>query len=162
MAATYEPISTNTLTTSTASVTFSSIPNTYTDLILIINAASSSAASCRLRFNSDTGTNYSDTRLYGDGTSATSDRLTTRDHINCGDLSVTTITSNQIINIMNYTNTSTYKTVLTRSNIASSYVFLNTSMWRATPAAITSITIFPASGNLVSGSTFTLYGIKAA
>ena len=159
---TYTPIATNTLSSATASVTFSSISGAYTDLVLVINAASSSAASCRIRFNGDTATNYSDTRLYGDGTSATSDRLTTRDHINCGDLSLTTITSNQVINIQNYANATTYKTVLTRSNIPGSYVFANVSMWRATPAAITSIVIFPASGNLVSGSTFSLYGIAAA
>jgi len=159
---TYVALATNTLSSATASVTFSSISGAYTDLVLVINAANSVDASCRLRFNGDTATNYSDTRLYGDGTSATSDRLTTRDHINCGDFSATTISSNQIINIMNYSNTTTYKTVLTRSNKPSNYAFTNVSLWRATPAAITSIVIFPASGNLVSGSTFSLYGIAAA
>jgi len=161
MAATYEPIATNTLGTATASVTFSTISGAYTDLILIINGASSSAASCRIRFNADAGSNYSDTRLYGDGSSVTSSRLTSRDHINCGDFSVTSINSNQIINIQNYSNATTYKTVLTRSNIPASYVFANASMWRST-SAITSVTIFPSSGNLVANSTFTLYGIAAA
>ena len=158
---TYVAIAEQTLGTAAASVTFSSISGAYTDLVLIINAASSSAASCRLRFNGDTATNYSDTRLYGDGTSATSDILTSRDHINCGDFSTTSINSNQVISIQNYSNATTYKTVLTRSNIPASYVFANVSTWRST-SAITSIVVFPASGNLVTGSTFTLYGIAAA
>jgi len=155
---TYVALDTQTLTSTAASVTFSTISGSYTDLVLVINAASSSAASCRLRFNGDTATNYSDTRLYGNGTSATSDRLTSRDHINCGDFSTTTIASNQIISIQNYSNATTYKTVLTRSNIPASYVFANVSMWRST-SAITSIVVFPSAGNLVAGSTFTLYGI---
>jgi hypothetical protein len=158
---TYEPIETQTLDSAAASVTFSSISGSYTDLVLVINAASSSAASCRIRFNADTGSNYSDTRLYGDGSSVTSDRLTSRDHINCGDFSTTSINSNQVISIQNYSNATTYKTVLTRSNIPASYVFANVSTWRST-SAITSIVVFPASGNLVTGSTFTLYGIAAA
>jgi hypothetical protein len=158
---TYVAIAEQTLGSAAASVTFSSISGAYTDLVLIINAASSSAASCRLRFNGDTATNYSDTRLYGDGTSATSDILTSRDHINCGDFSTTSINSNQVISIQNYSNATTYKTVLTRSNIPASYVFANVSMWRST-SAITSIVVFPAAGNLVTGSTFSLYGIAAA
>jgi len=158
---TYVALATNTLSSATASVTFSSISGAYTDLVLVINAANSVDASCRLRFNGDTATNYSDTRLYGDGTSATSDRLTGLTHIDCGDFSTTSINSNQVISIQNYSNATTYKTVLTRANVPASYVFANVSMWRST-SAITSIVISPASGNLVSGSTFQLFGIAAA
>jgi hypothetical protein len=75
----------------------------------------------------------------------------------------TNIYSNAIINIQNYSNTTTYKTALLRSNLATGTypgVDAFVGLWRST-SAITSITILPASNNLLSGSTFTLYGIKA-
>jgi hypothetical protein len=159
---TYEPIATISVVGSvTASVTFSTISGAYTDLVLAVNAAVTSGASCRLRFNGDSSTNYSDTRLLGNGTAASSDRLTTRNHINCGDLSTTVGNSNQIINIQNYSNATTYKTVLTRANVPASNVSANVSMWRST-SAITSIEVLSSAGNLVAGSTFTIYGIASA
>ena len=68
----YKPIATQTVSgSSTSSVTFSSISGSYTDLILIINGATSDSATnnFRVRFNSDSATNYSATRLLGDGSS---------------------------------------------------------------------------------------------
>ena len=75
MANTYTLISSNTLTSSAASVTFSSIPATYTDLVLRISARSdrvSTTDRLRLTFNSDTATNYSNITLVGDGAAASS------------------------------------------------------------------------------------------
>ena len=61
---TYEPIATNTLGSAASSVTFSSIPSTYTDLIVVMNYANSTGlADVFFRFNGDTGSNYSDTIL---------------------------------------------------------------------------------------------------
>jgi len=63
---------------------------------------------------------------------------------------------------MNYTNTTTYKTVISRGN-SDTYVLAYASLWRATPQAITTITMGnEAAVNFVVGSTFTLYGILAA
>ena len=77
MPATYQPIETQTVSgTSTSTVTFSSIPQTYTDLVLVSAITQSADVSNYLRFNSDTGTNYSRTRLVGTGSSATSVRGT--------------------------------------------------------------------------------------
>ena len=71
MAVTYTPITSNTLTSATASVTFSSISGTYTDLVLVVSAQSASTnVDLAMRFNSDSGTNYSNTRLYGTGSAA--------------------------------------------------------------------------------------------
>jgi hypothetical protein len=112
-------------------------------------------------FNGDTGSNYSITFLQGDGSSAISGRAsnqTTMDTAympNYSDLGVLTY------NINNYSNTTTYKTLLSRSNQAGSGVFAYVGLWRST-AAINSITIYGGTNNIVSGSTFTLYGIKAA
>ena len=73
---TYTPIATNTLGSAQASVTFSSISGSYTDLVLIINAGTSDASEqdCLIRVNGDTGSNYSATYMYGTGSSAASGR----------------------------------------------------------------------------------------
>jgi len=163
MAATYEPIATQTLGSATGSVTFSSIPSTYTDLILIFNGgADGSGINICARFNSDTGTNYSTTRLMGNGTTATSDRVTSGSMIYGTVLSNATLNSNAIFQINNYSNTTTYKTCLIRTNATEVRLSATVSLWRNT-AAISTIVLSPEfTGNFTSGSTFTLYGIKAA
>lgn len=166
MALTYEPIATTTLTGTATDVTFSTIPNTYTDLILICNAATTVAnKDLALQFNGDTTTNYSRTVLYGDGSSAGSTRTTSAAQIFIDYYGWTTTTLGTQINIthiMNYANTTTYKTVLSRSNTSSSGVDANVGLWRKTPEAITSIKILAlTSGTFASGSTFTLYGIRS-
>ena len=169
MAITYEPIATTTLSTATASVTFSSISGGYTDLVLVTNVAVTvNDNAVRLQFNNDTTTNYSTTTLYGDGSSAASNRAS----------NVTSIYSsfyvdpngnlehNTISQIMNYSNSTTYKTVISRANRATANNFPGAEtvvgLWRST-SAITEIDILTASGgDFKTGSTFTLYGIKSA
>ena len=161
MPATYEPISTQTLGTATATVTFSSIPATYTDLVLVFNGTAASTQNMELRFNGDTATNYSATRLLGDGGVAVSDRSSTSDVMLVGNL-YTSQTAN-ILQIMNYANTTTFKTVLCRSNNDSAQVSARVGLWRKTPEAITTILLRPSGGaNFSTGGVFTLYGIKAA
>jgi hypothetical protein len=176
MAKTYEPISTNTLGTATATVTFSSIPQTYTDLVLVISSATThtSATFPYMRFNSDSGTNYSYTELTGTGSVTGSTRGTNQSLAwlapEYGSISTTVGENTSIANIMNYSNATTYKTFLNRIGRASSaldYQGVETTvgLWRNT-ASITSILIANRrSGvdyNFAAGSTFTLYGIKAA
>ena len=174
---TYTPIATQTLGSSAASVTFSSIPGTYTDLMLISFAqgqASGGDNRLVLQFNGDTATNYSSTYLIGNGTTASSPRDTNRGQVD----NVTQIADSGsssfspfIHQMMNYANTTTYKTILQRGNDAgdttSAYrqVGASVSLWRST-SAITSIVIKGLGGNSATGfstgSTFTLYGISAA
>jgi len=157
-------IQTVTLGSSQASVTLGSggtIPQTYTDLVLVVNASTTSGnQNMRLNFNSDTYNNYSDTELSGNGSSATSVRDTSVAFMPIDNVSYAQANFNnvKIINIMNYTNTTTYKTVLIRSNNAATGVDAAVGLWRATPQAITSITV-GSSGTFAVGSTFTLYGI---
>ena len=77
---TYTPIATTDVTSSVADVTFSSISGSYTDLVLIISPISTatSGVDIAFQFNSDTGSNYSLTGLYGNGSSATSYRKSSR------------------------------------------------------------------------------------
>ena len=162
---TYEPIATTTLGSNQASVTFSSISGSYTDLILIINTKGTSANSYpRFQFNSDTSSVYSRTALSGTGCAAQSGRDTNINAIvpefNTANQS-SEFNFNFICHIMNYSNTSTYKTVLSRSNNANNGVDAIVSLWRST-SAINSIYIALDTGSYVTGSTFTLYGITAA
>ena len=159
MAITYEPIATTTLSSAQSSVTFSSIPGTYTDLILIANVVASSLTYISGRVNGDTAGNYSSTYIDGSGTSASSGRTTNATSYGSARTNPDSVT---IIQYMNYSNTTTYKSILERISTAGSGVNAWAATWRNT-AAITSITLFTDSANnWSSGSTFTLYGIKAA
>ena len=163
---TYTPIATTTLGSAASSVTFSSISGTYTDLILIMNTKNvTSTGYPRIQFNGDTSTNYSRTALSGDGSSAQSGRnaniaFCTASYNAASDTS--NFNFNSICHIMNYSNTTTYKTVLFRSNNAGTGTDAVVNLWRKTPEAINSIYIFLDAGQYATGSTFTLYGIAAA
>jgi hypothetical protein len=162
---TYEPIQTYTLASAAASQAFTSIPATYTDLVLVMNLKGSTTNLYpTLRLNSDTATNYSQTGLYGTGTVAGSQRTSGSNYMyitsNCV-MSNTEFNFNSIVQFQNYANSTTYKTVLSRANAANE-VDTNCGLWRNT-AAITRIDVHClGSGNFAVGSTFTLYGIAAA
>jgi hypothetical protein len=160
MASTYEKIATNTLGSTTTTVTFSSIAGTYTDLVLVIAGTSIGADyTITLRFNSDTGSNYSATFLQGNGTAASSTRDTTQTSMNAG--SITTVQSNSIISIQNYSNTTTYKTVFGRANASGARMRNYAGLWRNT-AAINSVAVTTNGTDFATGCTFTLYGILKA
>jgi hypothetical protein len=168
MPKTYEPIATTTGTGSSTSITFSSIPSTYTDLVLVCSVIVPSSSSIAIQFNSDTGNNYSYTVLDSDGATASSNRQTNVNVINLAgwssNLGSTTSPSPIICHINNYSNNTTFKTGLVRSTAygtSSSCVDAFVGTWRNT-ATITSVRVFSSSANLATSSTFTLYGIKAA
>jgi hypothetical protein len=155
MPKTYTPIATTTTSGSQSVITFSSIPAAFTDLFLVINAGTN--AGYTIRFNSDSGNNYSWTRIYGDGSAAVSDRGSNANNISSG---WGGSTNNLFtVNIMNYANTTTNKTALMRIS-DNSYTVALVGLWRNT-AAVNTISI-TGGANYVPGSTFTLYGILAA
>jgi hypothetical protein len=172
--ATYSLIASNTLGSATATVTFSSIPGTFTDLVLVVTAATTHTLSTfpYVQFNGDTATNYSVTELYGTGSAAGSARDTSTSAGWIGfDISISNTVGDHITisNIMDYSNSTTYKTWLSRANRASSALDYQgtdavVGLWRST-AAITSITVKNRRGgvdyNFASGSNFKLYGIQA-
>ena len=155
-----------TLTSNASDVTFSSIPSGYTDLVVVVMGASTTAGSStnglRWQINGDTGSNYSETQIYGDGSTATSTRGTNATDIGAGLLMQTSAGyfATNIISFMNYSNTTTYKTMLTRNGGASVSTAANIALWRST-SAITSIKFYRLTDQLKSGSTFSLYGIAA-
>ena len=162
--ATYTPLATTTLGSSSASVTFSSIPGSYTDLVIAMSLSSTANDSdySYIRYNGDTGSNYSNTIMSGNGTSALSDRFSNRTDFNIDyTANLTTQIANRIVQIQNYSNTTTYKTALVRANRAGAGTDLMCGLWRST-AAITTILITHSVNQFATGSSFTLYGIKAA
>jgi hypothetical protein len=159
MPSTYEPIATQTLGSAAATVTFSSISGAYTDLVLVVAATSTTGnPNIYLQYNGDTGSNYSQTVLYGDGSSPGSFRNTNQTKQSLGDVNTTVGTT--ITHIMNYSNTTTYKTNLVRNDM-SLYVEALVGLWRST-SAVNSILVGVTTSTFTSGSTFTLYGIKSA
>jgi hypothetical protein len=153
-------------------ITFSSIPQDYTHL-QIRGIARSTRASVNndqimVQLNSDTATNYSYHRFYGDGTSASSLASTTIQYVSTFYASASTSTSgifgSTIIDILDYNNTNKFKTLRMiggHDNNGSGIVSLFSGNWRST-SAVTSIKLFSGNGdNLAQYSSFALYGIKA-
>lgn len=163
MASTYTPIATSTLGSAAASYTFTSIPSTYTDLIVVVSGNGAVNTGIMLQFNGAT-TNYSLTQLGGNGTVASSARRTSQSFMNITYSGYFTTSGQSMVfaNIMNYANTSTYKSVIVRSGNAANGTDAIAGLWSST-SAITSVLIGnDGSGNIAAGTTFTLYGIQAA
>ena len=164
MASTYEPIATNTLGSAATSITFSSIPATYTDLRLVFVGTVSSATDAKIRLNSDTGSNYSTTALYGTGSAAGSTYgAASFFNASFGGVLSTTVPSLITADLFSYAG-STNKTALTEQSSdynGTGAVTRAVSLWRNT-AAITSVQIYVSAGNFNIGTTATLYGIKNA
>lgn len=168
-ASSYELIESNVLGSNAASVTFSSIPSTYKHLQLRIvarGAIASSYEQLNMRFNSDTGTNYSWHWIYGDGSSVTSSTNgPNQSEMRIGQTAGNTTTANtfsaEIVDVLDYANASKYKTIKTLSGkpTTNNFIELNSGNWRST-SAVTSVTLFASGGNLLTGSRFSLYGIK--
>ncbi len=159
---TYVALDKVTVTTATPSITFTGISQAYTDLIVVASSTNARSLFYRVGNSSvDSGSNYSRTQLIGDGSSATSGRASNE---NKAYMSLTTGSGTvyqTITQFNNYSNTTTYKTFLTRYNDASVYTAAIVSLWRST-AAINIITITGDGGDIPAGSTFSLYGIAAA
>lgn len=157
----YTPIATHTIATAASSYTFSSIPATYTDLVLVVNAATgSNDIDMYIQVNSDTGSNYSWTRMVGTGSVTSSSRASSSTlGFRVGNMSGSNVGQNNVIvQFQNYSNTTTNKTVLSRGNNAANLVETFSGLWRST-VAINSMSINTQSGNFSVGSTFSLYGI---
>lgn len=164
---TYTPIATTTINSSTATITFNNIPQTYTDLVLIAGGILqvSGGNGLRMRFNNDSTAVYSDTEMKGNGSTTSVTRETGNTSAYAGGSAYSdTNPGTAICHIMNYSNTTTYKTALARASQAGQDVLATVNLWRST-AAITRIDLamggtFP-SNNFTAG-TYTLYGIAAA
>ena len=167
MATTYEKIATTTLGSASASIDFTSIGSGYTDLrIVFVGNAVDASRYLTLRFNSDSGSNYSMTYLVGDGSAAYSGRRTSDTYLYSNNWSGNSTTIPQLItcDIFSYAG-STFKTTLfttASDKNGSGNTDAVVGLWRST-SAITSISLqYVATSNINTGSTATLYGILKA
>lgn len=159
---TYDLITSQTLSTNATSVTLSSIPASYSDLVLVVVSELSNVDTDYdfLRFNGDAATNYFGIIMRGDGASSASASFSSQNQM-WVDGSASTITNNiknLIIHIMDYSATNKHKTVLMRNNSTTQTVVTNASRWAST-SAISSILYRPNSGTLAAGTILSLYGI---
>lgn len=173
MASTYTLISSNVLGSNTASVTFSSIPSTYTDLVLRGSVRGADAGGSntieytKLQIVANSASTWSRTQLYGNGASAISLRETTDGvWVPIGSTQNETTTSNTFASfeyyIPNYTST-TNKQIsafgVSEQNGTTAFATVGAHLFQ-TSNAISSLTIYSNYGNNAAGSSFYLYGIK--
>ena len=164
MAVTYEVIATQTLTSPQTNVTFSSISQAYTDMVAVLNLTSVGDNMLGRVGNGsiDTGNNYSYNRMSGNGSSVSAASGSNYNYLLFdGAAYLNTTPAVYIIQYMNYSNTTTNKAVFARGNNSSVGTDAISLLWRST-AAINTISFNSASNQYATGSTFTLYGIKAA
>ena len=150
---------------STSSVSFSSIASTYTDLVVVFSGKLSvTNESIFVRFNSNTGANYSVTWIWGNGTSANSNRRSSQTFLPTVWFTGydSTYDNNLIFNVQNYSNATTNKSVLFRQNSAGGGTTVaGVGLWAQT-SAINAIEFYTSTGVYTAGATFSLYGIAAA
>ena len=167
----YESISTVNVTSNTASVTFSSIPATYTHLQIRFIARGNGVDRqyISIRYNSDSGSNYADHFLVGDGSSVSAGQINgssvTRFDLNAAVGHTTSTFGTGIIDILDYANTNKYKTTRAlngvEQNSSASAVALATGLWMSA-SAINTIVIQVRGGteSFTQYTQFALYGIK--
>jgi len=155
-----------------SSVTFTNIPNTYAHLQIRYLGRSSQSATetgLNLRLNGDTGSNYAAHYIFGDGASASSGANTSQTSVNMLNISGASATANSfavgVIDVLDYASTNKNKTIrqlMGWDGNGSGRVALTSGLWFATPAAVTSVNLYPSSGSFAQYSQFALYGVKSA
>lgn len=158
---TYTPITSQTLTGSAASITFSNIPQFYSDLVIVVSPTLTSTEDLQMRFNSDTSSNYSYHVMWASGSATGTARASNQTVLRYSYVTdpATAGGTQSIININNYSNITTNKTIIIRTGLASDGLDLMVGQWRNT-SAIESITLLlSGTGQYNTGSTFNLYGI---
>ena len=171
-AGSYESIATATGTGASGTITFSSIPSTYSSLqIRVLSRSSSVGRNIQVRFNSDTGANYAQHNLRGNGASAAASGAASTTEIEAGWIATSADATNvmgvSIIDIHDYASTTKNKTLRAISGLdnnggtTNERIYLYSGLWMNT-TAVNSISLISNSGNWTTASVFSLYGIKGA
>jgi hypothetical protein len=160
---TYTPLANITLTGTDSEIVFANIPNTYRDLILVANyRPNETGGEMILRLNSDTGTNYFDVFMYGNGSSPASNTLNLNRFVPSAFVGESTSTSTEaIFQFMDYSVTNKHKTVLMRVDTPSNGTKAISGRWANTNAINTITFGIQNATNYALGSTFSLYGVIA-
>lgn len=167
MPSTYEPISTVTLTSTAQAISFTSIPSTYTDLVVIFRGAGVVGSDVRYRFNSDSGNNYAYNAIYAQSSTVNVNVSALESNgvfTYYGGVSTVVGESMHRLDIANYADTGKYKSGISSANLKNESWTQNSTIWNST-AAINRIDIelsFATSRVMSVGTTATIYGIKRA
>lgn len=165
----YDAIATANGTGSSGVITFSSIPSTYKHLqIRWTNKSTANGSYLWLNFNGDTGANYANHYLLGDGaTTPSAGGEIDQVRLNLYGALITSTAASvyavQIVDILDYANTSKNKTVRAvggQDSNGSGVIMLSSGLWRNSSTAINSITITANAASFTTASQFDLYGIK--
>lgn len=151
---TYTPIASITLGSSASSVTFSSIDQSYRDLVLVVSSKHTGSGNqgLDLRFNGDASNR---SRVYMAGTGPGTDSGTISDMLAQFNDEANFYVG--ITQLMDYSATDKHKTVLTR--FGAGFVNAVAQRWAST-SAVTSIRL-AYTNDIAAGSTFALYGIAS-
>ena len=166
----YESIATVSLGSSQATISFSSIPSTFKHLqlrLILKDDRALNRDSVLMRFNSDSGNNYSEHQLYGDGSAAAAQATTSTSRMSIyrasGNSGATDIFGAIVVDVLDYQNTNKYKTMRFLGGVdfnGSGEVWFGSGLWQST-TAVNAITLTPANGsNFLTYSHAALYGIK--
>jgi hypothetical protein len=159
---TYTALANITLSAAATGISFASIPSTYRDLIVVVQAKGTSDGQLlRVTFNSNSATIYNRQRMSSNGSTASAAEVEDSAQFIFSATSATAIgdSAQQIINVLDYSLSNKNKTVLARSDNGNAGTDAFSGEWKNT-AAVTSIEVY-SNQNLDSGSTFALYGIVA-
>jgi hypothetical protein len=159
---TYIPLATFTVTSSVASVSFSSISQIYRDLVCVVTATNDSTAGVmQMRLNNDGANNYTWLGMTGNGSSGSSGNGTIN-YIRGNNLAYidTSVGHNSMFHLMDYSATDKHKTVLVRANNGNRATEAFANRWAST-SAVNTIRFNLSTGYIVAGSTFNLFGIAA-
>lgn len=162
----YYQIASTTLSNTSNNVSFASIPSNYTDLVLVLSLKQSAASGSNpyFYFNNTTGVTCSTTLMYGNGSTTGGTRFSSASTFPLfwwTNLTDTSFAFQSTVHINGYSNTTTYKPVIARSSDATKGTETTANQWQST-SAISQINIAIGSNAFAIGSTFSLYGIKAA
>ena len=150
---TYDLLESVTLATAASSVTFSSIDQSYGDLILSIDGEPTGEANLHLQLNSDSGNNYNEVRMFGNGSETSSSATDSSSYFLVGRAGLNRL------QFADYSATDKHKSILARSDTTTyGYVWASALRWADT-SAITSMLLYLSSDSFSAGSTFNLYGV---
>ena len=165
----YDSIATVTVSTATPTITFSSIPSTYTHLQVRCSALTAGGGTVvALRLNSDTGSNYAAHSINGTGTAVQADAYVPESYMRLFGRSVGTSTTSPtpiVADILDYTNTNKYTTMRTLAGCdtnGNGEISFKSGLWMNTNAVTTITIVNNDSSNFSQYSSFALYGIKGA
>jgi hypothetical protein len=166
-ASSYESIATINGNGSTATITFSSIPSTYSHLqVRVMARVAAGGEDLTVQFNGNTGANYTRHRLTGNGTAAAASGSASTTGIttlgSAGMPSVANTYAVTIIDVLDYADTNKYKTVRMLSgqdSNGSGGVDFTSGVFMST-GAVSSLTIYANASNFPTAASFALYGIK--